>query len=131
MGTAVRKSDTLSKKTLYYALRLEDNSILRVSSEQYNVPGIIGGMIQPILIMLVFMVILSYFIASRLSGNIVNPINALDLEHPEENQTYDEIAPLLIRLTGSRSPCSMRFQRQSVSKRNSLLLQKTWRKGLW
>ena len=51
-GTAVRTSDTLSKKTLYYALRLKDNSILRVSSEQYNVPGIVGGMIQPVLIML-------------------------------------------------------------------------------
>lgn len=97
-GTAVRTSDTLSKKTLYYALRLKDNSILRVSSEQYNVPGIVGGMIQPVLIMLVIMAILSYLIASRLSRNIVNPINALDLEHPEENQIYDEIAPLLTKI---------------------------------
>ncbi len=97
-GTAVRTSDTLSKKTLYYALRLKDNSILRVSSEQYNVPGIVGGMIQPVLIMLVIMAVLSYMIASRLSRNIVNPINALDLEHPEENQIYDEIAPLLTKI---------------------------------
>ncbi|MEE1190824.1 MAG: ATP-binding protein [Blautia sp.] len=97
-GTAVRTSDTLSKKTLYYALRLKDNSILRVSSEQYNVPGIVGGMIQPVLIMLVIMAVLSYLIAARLSRNIVNPINALDLEHPEENQIYDEIAPLLTKI---------------------------------
>lgn len=97
-GTAVRTSDTLSKKTLYYALRLKDNSILRVSSEQYNVPGIVGGMIQPVLIMLVIMAILSYLIAARLSRNIVDPINALDLEHPEENQIYDEIAPLLSKI---------------------------------
>ena len=97
-GTAVRTSDTLSKKTLYYALRLKDNSILRVSSEQYNVPGIVGGMIQPVLIMLVIMAVLSHMIASRLSRNIVNPINALDLEHPEENQIYDEIAPLLTKI---------------------------------
>lgn len=97
-GTAVRTSDTLSKKTLYYALRLKDNSILRVSSEQYNVPGIVGGMIQPVLIMLVIMAILSYLIAARLSRNIVDPINDLDLEHPEENQIYDEIAPLLSKI---------------------------------
>nr|WP_317362817.1 ATP-binding protein [uncultured Blautia sp.] len=97
-GTAVRTSDTLSKKTLYYALRLKDNSILRVSSEQYNVPGIVGGMIQPVLIMLVIMAVLSYLIAARLSRNIVNPINTLDLEHPEENQIYDEIAPLLTKI---------------------------------
>lgn len=97
-GIAVRTSDTLSKKTLYYALRLKDNSILRVSSEQYNVPGIVGGMIQPVLIMLVIMAILSYLIAARLSRNIVDPINDLDLEHPEENQIYDEIAPLLSKI---------------------------------
>ena len=101
-GTAVRTSDTLSKKTLYYALRLKDNSILRVSSEQYNVPGIVGGMIQPVLIMLVIMAVLSYMIASRLSRNIVNPINALDLEHPEENQIYDEIAPLLTKINSQQ-----------------------------
>lgn len=97
-GSAVRTSDTLSRKTMYYALRLEDGSVLRVSSEQYNVPGLIGGMIQPMLLILLFMLIISGFLASRLAKNIVNPLNDLDLDHPQENQTYDEIAPLLTKI---------------------------------
>ena len=55
-GTAVRRSDTLSEKTLYYAMKLDNGKILRVSSVQYNIPGLLGGMVQPILIILIFMV---------------------------------------------------------------------------
>ena len=61
-------------------------------------------MIQPLLIMLVAVTALAAWIASRVSRHIVDPVNALDLEHPEENQIYDEIAPLLTKSTVSRSP---------------------------
>ena len=98
-GSAVRTSDTLSRKTLYFALRLEDGTVLRVSSEQYNVPGLIGGMVQPMLMILLLMLIISGFLASRLAKHIVNPLNGLDLDHPQENQTYDEIAPLLTKIS--------------------------------
>ena len=97
-GRAVRESDTLSQRTLYYALRLSDGRVLRVSSTQYNLPGLLGGMIQPLLIILIITVILAAVIASRLARNIVNPLNQLDLDHPEENQTYEEVAPLLTKI---------------------------------
>lgn len=98
-GTAVRRSDTLSEKTLYYAMKMADGKILRVSSVQYNIPGILGGMVQPILIILIFMVGLSALLAFRLSKKITEPINALDLEHPEDNQVYDELTPLLSKIS--------------------------------
>ncbi len=97
-GMAVRESDTLSQRTLYYALRLVDGTVLRVSSTQYSLPGLLGGMIQPLLIILILMLILAGFLASRLAKNIVNPLNRLDLDHPEENQTYEEVAPLLTKI---------------------------------
>ena len=97
-GRAIRESDTLSQRTLYYALRLSDGRVLRVSSTQYNLPGLLGGMIQPLLIILIITVILAAVIASRLARNIVNPLNQLDLDHPEENQTYEEVAPLLTKI---------------------------------
>ena len=97
-GMAVRESDTLSQRTLYYALRLADGTVLRVSSTQYSLPGLLGGMIQPLLIILILMLILAGFLASRLAKNIVNPLNRLDLDHPEENQTYEEVAPLLTKI---------------------------------
>ena len=97
-GMAVRESDTLSQRTLYYALRLADGTVLRVSSTQYSLPGLLGGMIQPLLIILILMLILAGFLASRLAKNIVNPLNRLDMDHPEENQTYEEVAPLLTKI---------------------------------
>ncbi len=97
--TAVRKSDTLSEKTLYYAMKMADGKVLRVSSVQYNIPGLLGGMVQPILIILIFMVGLSALLAFRLSKKITEPINALDLEHPEDNQVYDELTPLLSKIS--------------------------------
>ena len=97
-GMAVRESDTLSQRTLYYALRLADGTVLRVSSTQYSIPGLLGGMIQPLLIILILMLVLAGVLASRLAKNIVNPLNQLDLDHPEENQTYEEMAPLLTKI---------------------------------
>ena len=97
-GMAVRESDTLSQRTLYYALRLADGTVLRVSSTQYSIPGLLGGMIQPLLIILILMLVLAGVLASRLAKNIVNPLNQLDLDHPEENQTYEEVAPLLTKI---------------------------------
>lgn len=97
-GIAVRNSDTLSKKTMYYAMELSDGKVLRISSTQYNIPGLLGGMIQPLLLILIGMAALSAWIAYRVSKSIVDPINRLDLERPEENQVYDEIAPLLTKI---------------------------------
>ena len=97
-GYASRTSATLGKKTIYYALRLENGQILRVSSTQYTVAGILGGMIQPILVMIFLMLILSLAAAFHLSQKIVEPLNSLNLDDPKMNDTYDEITPLLSRI---------------------------------
>lgn len=97
-GEAYRVSNTLSEMTIYYALRLSDETILRVSITQYSVLALIYQLIQPVLIILVLMIILSVIFAARISKKIVQPVNELDLEHPEENQAYEEVAPLLSKI---------------------------------
>lgn len=97
-GEAVRMSETLSEKTIYYALRLTDGSILRVSSTQYSVLALVYQLIVPVLWILLLMIILSGAFAFRLSKKVVEPVNNLDLEHPEENEVYEEVAPLLSRM---------------------------------
>ena len=97
-GEAYRVSNTLSEMTIYYALRLSDETILRVSTTQYSVLALIYQLIQPVLIILVLMIILSVIFATRISKKIVQPVNELDLEHPEENQAYEEVAPLLSKI---------------------------------
>lgn len=97
-GEAERMSGTLSEKTVYYALRLSNGNILRVSSTQESVLALVLQLINPVIMILVVMVILTGVFASRVSKRIVEPINELDLEHPEENLIYEEVEPLLSKI---------------------------------
>lgn len=97
-GTAQRFSSTLSEQTLYVTQRLSDGTVIRLANAQKTVGLLLLSMIQPILIILVLSLLLSAALASRLSKGLIKPILNLDLEHPEECETYDELTPLLSRL---------------------------------
>ena len=97
-GESSRYSDTLSEKTIYYALRLKDGTVLRVSSTQDSVLALVENLIFPLCGLLCLMLILSGIMASAISKRIVKPINELDLESPEENQIYEELSPLLSKI---------------------------------
>lgn len=94
-GMSIRYSKTLMEKTLNYAMRLSDNRILRVSTKQYTVITILLGISQPILVIMLLVLILTLVISNKVSKAIVEPINRLDLESPENNDTYEELTPLL------------------------------------
>lgn len=98
-GEAQRMSSTLSEKTVYYAKRLSDNSVLRVSSTQYSAFALVLQLVQPVLCIIFVMLILAGIFASRIAGKIVEPINELDLEKPDENEVYEEVAPLLGKIS--------------------------------
>lgn len=98
-GSSERYSSTLLEKTVYCAKRLTDGSVLRISISHATMAVLAFGMLQPICIVLLVALILAFWLASRLSKRIVQPLNSLDLDHPLENQTYDEIAPLLRRIS--------------------------------
>ena len=97
-GTAQRFSSTLSEQTLYVTQRLSDGTVIRLASAQKTVGLLLISMIQPILIILALSLLLSAVLASRLSKGLIKPILSLDLEHPEDCETYDELTPLLSRL---------------------------------
>lgn len=98
-GEAQRISGTLSEKTVYYAKRLSDNSVLRVASTQYSAFALVLQLVQPVLCIIFVMLILAGIFASRIAGKIVEPINELDLEKPDENEVYEEVAPLLGKIS--------------------------------
>ena len=97
-GESTRYSSTLMEKTMYYARRLTDGTVLRISISRATVGMIAVGMIQPLLIVLIVALILSGLLARRLSRRIVDPLNSLDLEHPLDNDAYEELSPLLKRI---------------------------------
>ncbi len=101
-GRSERYSNTLLERTLYCAKRLSDGSVLRISISTASMAMLAFGMVQPICIVLLIVLIFALWLAKRLSKRIVEPLNDLDLDDPLENKTYDELAPLLIRISQQR-----------------------------
>ena len=109
-GRDARYSDTLLEKTLYAVKRLSDDSVLRIAVSQSTVWALVFGTLQPLLLVLVVALILSGLLAGRLSKRIVNPLNSLDLEHPFENDTYEELSPLLGKIDRQHREIDRRLQ---------------------
>ena len=94
-GSAVRYSQTLAQSTLYYALRLTDGSVLRLATTQYSVWMLVLQALQPVAAVILLALCLALWLAGRLSRQLVAPINAIDPGHLEEQDTYDELAPIV------------------------------------
>jgi two-component system phosphate regulon sensor histidine kinase PhoR len=98
VGEAVRRSETLGSQTYYHAIRLSDGTILRVSSTTNTILAALAAS-YPIMLLIILLVLgLALLIAGGQTKRIVQPINSLDLEHPLDNDIYDEFSPLLTRI---------------------------------
>ena len=97
-GSSIRHSDTMMVETIYYAERLPDGTVLRMSSDQDSIWAIFMSLTEPAVVMFMFIVLLSLFLALRVSQSILKPLNELNLEHPENNDTYEELRPLLNKI---------------------------------
>ena len=94
-GEEIRVSDTVGQEMYYYALRLDDGTVLRVSK---SMDGLVGTALDifPIMAALAaLMLVIAYFLAKWQTRRLVRPIYELDLEHPLENETYEELTPFL------------------------------------
>ena len=109
-GSAVRQSDTLLEKRMYEATRLSDGSVLRISASQKTLIVLLSGMLHPVCVVAVLAIILSAILAHQVSCKIVEPLNRLDLEHPLENNTYEELSPLLVRIQQQRKRIDNQLQ---------------------
>ncbi len=99
VGSSIRYSSTVLYKSLYSARLLKDGSIIRTSISQSSIWAIAISMIQPLLIVVLITIGLSFYLAYRISNKVVEPLNEIDLDHPENCETYEEIKPLVNRLT--------------------------------
>ena len=97
-GESARYSSTLMERTLYSSKRLTDGTVIRLSVSQSTLLTLLLGMMQPIIIIILIAVVLSFLLAHRLSKNITAPLNQLNLDDPLNNEGYDELSPLLRRI---------------------------------
>lgn len=122
-GQSSRYSSTLMEKTLYFARRIKDGSVLRISVSRATAWRLVLGMLQPVLMVLAAALLLSGLLAGRLSKKIVEPLNHLDLEHPLDNECYEEISPLLNRINRQHEEIQqqLRAMRQRTDEFNQII----------
>ena len=97
-GSSTRKSDTLTEQTIYEAMRLSDGSVLRISVSRATALKLVLGLLQPIITILLIAIAVSAWLAHRISRKLMEPLNAVDLENPLDNEVYEELSPLLHRI---------------------------------
>lgn len=115
-GESTRYSSTLTEKTAYCAKRLDDGTVLRISTSYATILSLLLGISQPIIIIIFAALIFSVLLARRLSRKIVEPLNNLDLDEPLKEDTYEELSPLLNRINR---------QHKEIKKQLCRLQQKT------
>ena len=101
IGESRRFSDTLEQETYYYAIRLDDGSILRLAKTTSSIWGMFGGSIPIVSLIVLVMLTISYFLTGSLTRRIVDPINKVDLES-KLTSPYDELAPFVQAISQQR-----------------------------
>ena len=97
-GSSIRYSSTMLQQNIYYAVKLNDNTVLRVAETYDSVLFLTLRLLTPILWIYILAIAISGFLANYLSKRISKPINEIDLDHPLSKQSYEEIQPLLKRV---------------------------------
>ena len=109
-GSSARYSSTLTERTFYEATRLQNGNVLRISVSQVTVGALILGMLPAIVAIILISAIVALVLSHKMAKDIVKPLNELDLENPTENETYEELAPILTKLNKQHKQISRQMQ---------------------
>ncbi|MDD2999718.1 MAG: histidine kinase dimerization/phospho-acceptor domain-containing protein, partial [Candidatus Riflebacteria bacterium] len=129
-GEAVRRSDTLETQTYYCAVLLDNGMVLRLANDNLSVWGILFSTVNYILASLLIVFVLALIIANRQTKRIIEPINSLNLDSPEHNQIYEEIHPLINRLSKQNRQIDEQIIRMNSQKREFLAITENMNEGL-
>lgn len=128
-GRADRYSATILEKNYYYALRLSDGTVLRVSGRQTSIAAMALMLIQPSLWIVVLVLVLCGLLAMRLARQIVRPINAIDPDEPSATPTYPELQPLITRLQEQNRTIRTQLGELSIRQREFDAITENMREG--
>ncbi|MGI6527516.1 MAG: ATP-binding protein [Caldicoprobacterales bacterium] len=129
-GESAHISDTLGMQKFYYALLLDDNTVLRVSTATSSVYRSVFRLIPYVALLSVPVIILAMLIANLLTQKIINPINNLNLETPLSNETYDELSPLLSRMQVQNLEIDKQIQKLKNTKTEFNAITENIREGI-
>ena len=129
-GESHRYSRTLTEQTYYFAKKLSDDRVLRISTSQVTIVSLLLGMLQPLLVITFLAILLSVFLAKRASRNLVKPLNNLDLNDPLSNDVYEELSPLLRHMAHQNKQIALQMDELSRSQNEFNAITSNMSEGL-
>ena len=129
-GMSYRQSATLLEETLYLARQLKDGSVLRMSVTSETALSLALGLIQPIILVALIAMFFSGFLARSMARRIVEPFNRLDLDRPMENDTYEELSPLLKRISHQHRQIEQQLAELTCRTEEFSLITEAMKEGL-
>lgn len=129
-GESHRYSRTLTEQTYYFAKKLSDDRVLRISTSQVTIVSLLLGMLQPLLVIAFLAILLSVFLAKRASRNLVKPLNNLDLNDPLSNDVYEELSPLLRHMAQQNKQIALQMDELSRSQNEFNAITSNMSEGL-
>lgn len=122
-GSSTRYSSTLTEKTLYEAVLLENGNVLRASVNQMTVGALILEMLPAICIIILIAVLVTFVLSNQMAKSIVKPLDELDLENPAENDSYEELSPILTKM--NKQYKQIKKQKVQLRRKNDEFMQIT------
>ena len=129
-GSAVRSSETLFERTVYYAVLLEDGNILRIADTRVSVVTVLIKLSPALCAICVFTFVIAIILASIISKKITNPLNALNIENPAIEQDYTELAPLFSKLRAQNRKINLQIAELTQSKREFEVISENMSEGM-
>ena len=116
---------------MYYAKRLSDGTVLRLSMSQRSVLFLMGGMLSPLVFIFLAACLLAGVLSYRVSKKIVKPLSEIDLKHPEQVETYDELSPFLQRIAAQNREIDARMAEIRKQQQEFSMITENMSEGLF
>lgn len=94
-GESIRSSQTLGMDTYYYALKLENGTVLRVSTQAHAVAGVFFKSLPIVAVVALLILAVCIAIGHALSRQIIQPIEKMaeEIDNPTSEPPYKELEP--------------------------------------
>ncbi len=130
-GSSARYSSTLTQRTFYEAVLLSSGNVLRISATQVTIGTLIMGMAPAICAIVLTSIVIAMLLSQKIASSIVNPLENLDLDDPENNEdTYEELTPVLSRLNRQHNQILRQMREQKQKSDEFELVTSSMKEGL-
>ena len=120
-GSSARESDTIGRVTYYYAVRLQNGDVLRVSRQVDSVFSVFGGIIPILIVITVYVLLVCLVMASEMTKGIIRPIESMAKD--PDVVAYDELVPFSNMIEKQRREIGEQMERiqQETDKINTII----------